>query len=961
MLNRLSSVVLASIALGACSSPTSSTTDTTPTPGSTLPVIDCREITPGMLRLWAEKTTVHLAAGRGRSTVIHLDPDLCTPREVKVSVDDPDAVHVALESSTFDITHSTRTLRIDGLKEGAAATISLSLTDVDGTTLREGISVLVDGTQVPTCSGERTGHLEAGGEVNGTGALSGTRTSVPGFASFPPMQGYRWPFTPTDVTVGCGERAVADGRISLSPAVRFAAVGTGWRLRREIGFRIPVNLALMPEQATLRHVELWFSNAKFNRPRAVPVTDLHVEEDGGKTFLAFKAPAFGTWEARVATDAGTKTYTRHLTHRAAIGVSMGGAGTALVGMNNHERFDTLAPLGGPVDLTWLLKHIVENHISGFPRNDGDTAPTTFDDPRDIEARSVPLFPYEHRSTFNSWWYEYPKDGNGGTFDRGSYAKIFRDLGLAFGSWSGPGLEAGGETLPLGVPADDPSLLGDRSNRDCVIYGDSVDGDPFKDKAEALAHSCPAERCSNTFRALHYYDDEFNPKGRWPVISVCDGGQQQVANSPWANQFVDSHTEPLEVALAVDYNDNGVRDANEPIIRSGLEPFLDFGIDGKASVDELGYQVGVNEDPAADDYDAQFNPTGTEGNGHREDGEAFADVGLDGVANTPADGRHWDYGEGNGVFDTALGLRTISRTDPRAIVMGWTTPKGGAFKGAASKRVDLWLDGGTRDLFNFGASAQSLAGALMSQGKTTGFISNVRSLPNATRYATNGDFDPGRVTWADVPSVVFHRYGQTEPGADGTVNPESGKHVGTPVELENRLRSALYFIGSRWPDAPRFLSPRSSDAPAPGALDCEVIGNCSFDFKATDGRRGPVTVSLPPGYAHESLQGVRYPVIYMLHGYGMDPSGLSAAVVLVERWMNSPLYSSATRLPKAILVYVDGRCRFSTTGEPECYRGSFYADSPRKGGVQASKWWLELMGEIDQRYRTMPSAEVEMTE
>ncbi len=72
-------------------------------------------------------------------------------------------------------------------------------------------------------------------------------------------------------------------------------------------------------------------------------------------------------------------------------------------------------------------------------------------------------------------------------------------------------------------------------------------------------------------------------------------------------------------------------------------------------------------------------------------------------------------------------------------------------------------------------------------------------------------------------------------------------------------------------------------------------------------------------------------------------------------------SAATRMPKSILVYVDGRCRFSTSGEPECYRGSFYADSPRKGGVQASKWWLELMDEVDRRYRTMPSSTVEFTE
>ena len=122
MLKRLSSLVLASAALSACSSP-SSTTSTSPTG----PVIDCREITPGMLRLWAENTTVHVQAGRGRNDVVHVDPDLCIPRNVTVSVDDPRVATASIESSTFDIEHPTRTLRIDGVKAGSAATITLSL------------------------------------------------------------------------------------------------------------------------------------------------------------------------------------------------------------------------------------------------------------------------------------------------------------------------------------------------------------------------------------------------------------------------------------------------------------------------------------------------------------------------------------------------------------------------------------------------------------------------------------------------------------------------------------------------------------------------------------------------------------------------------------------------------------------------------------------------------------------
>ena len=44
-------------------------------------------------------------------------------------------------------------------------------------------------------------------------------------------------------------------------------------------------------------------------------------------------------------------------------------------------------------------------------------------------------------------------------------------------------------------------------------------------------------------------------------------------------------------------------------------------------------AGVNEDPAGDDYQAQYNPTGTENDHRFTSGEAFDDTGLDGVPGT----------------------------------------------------------------------------------------------------------------------------------------------------------------------------------------------------------------------------------------------------------------------------------------------------------------------------------------
>jgi hypothetical protein len=68
-------------------------------------------------------------------------------------------------------------------------------------------------------------------------------------------------------------------------------------------------------------------------------------------------------------------------------------------------------------------------------------------------------------------------------------------------------------------------------------------------------------------------------------------------------------------------------------------------------------------------------------------------------------------------------------------------------------------------------------------------------------------------------------------------------------------------------------------------------------------------------------------------------------------MNGAQDNVTTRLPKAILVYVDGRCRTDDTGNAECIRGNFFTDSARDDGMKADAWWLELMNHIDTNYRT----------
>ncbi|MGH7330265.1 MAG: hypothetical protein ACREJX_18115, partial [Polyangiaceae bacterium] len=159
-------------------------------------------------------------------------------------------------------------------------------------------------------------------------------------------------------------------------------------------------------------------------------------------------------------------------------------------------------------------------------------------------------------------------------------------------------------------------------------------------------------------------------------------------------------------------------------------------------------------------------------------------------------------------------------------------------------------------------------------------------------------------------------------------------------------------------------------------DCEIAGTCEKIFTGPKtGRTGPIAVTLPPGYALDYNANVTYPVLYVLHGYGQDPRDLEALAIFTNNFMNDGLRSYATRLPKFLVVYVDGRCRDradasspSSPGTPECVQGTFYLNSNRPsdgasdpGGVQLDSWFDEVVDYVDQNYRTMPASDVDVVE
>ncbi len=898
-----------------------------------------------------DRDRVVLAPGQTRELELTLTSDYCVATKAPVAAANPGVATLDVGEFWFGWGRSRRVVRVTGGAVGETTVkVDLPRGDLPPAVLEVPVEVVAP--TLPSCpSPGITTKLTDGSETRLGAASIGLQKG----ATKPNSGSFLWGVAPFDAKVECvAAPALPAGFLALGPAVRFSPDHV--RLNRDIPFSVPVNPALMPEQARLRHVTVTYTGPGVASPRVVPIADPQLVKGPAGYELRFLAPRLGTYQAVVKADGGSVVTKRRLTYRALLGVSMGGSGTSMLGLRNHHLFDVVAPLGGPVEWTWLLGHLSRNHVGGFQTNDGETAP------EEVAPMPVAKLPYEHPSTFNQWWYEFPKNGNGGGFDRSDYIQIFRDISLMFGNPGGYNQFPNGENLPAGVDPTHPSVIGDRQDRACAVWNDPIDEDANHAEQEALSRACPAARCrpENQLRLKGFYDGRYNPKAKWDVITFCDGAPQDSKLTPYANTWTpNGNDKPMELALAVDFNGNGLRDLNEPVVYQGSEPFEDVGLDGKPNEQEAGYAAGTNEDPAGDDWDPQYNPLGTEGNYRFDVGERYSDHGLDGVAGTKTS--PYDFGEGNGAFDYTPGYRTVLARDSRSIISQYyVADPAKPFDQTAFGRLDVWTDGGLRDLFNSHVAAQALVGELSGRGRIVHYYSQFTALPGQSANASLAVKD---TRWADLPGGVLLRYGKIDPTPED-IESGSGQHVGTGVEILDRLMVSFFYLSSRWENAQHLASFTTPNDPDPSASTCERTGRCAFDFTDSRGRKGPVVVMLPPGYAHRANveHDVRYPSVYMLHGYGQTPSEFSPLATIMDNLMNNVMDATERRLPKSIMVFVDGRCRSNGSGqESECLRGNFYADSVRDKGPKLESWTLELMEHIDKTFRTKHEETVDWVE
>ncbi|MDB4941745.1 MAG: uncharacterized protein JWP97_1279 [Labilithrix sp.] len=943
----------------------------------------CDASNPTQLRLSFDPPVVVVAPGAVRPVRLTVEPDVCAPA-VAAFASDSASIAAAPAPASLDLRHATYDFEVKG---GAGGTTALhaTMTSHDGAgvpyTVTADLPVDVRDAAPPSCAAGETarGTLAAGATtLAGAGALAASYLSVPPGA-FARSDELALPAFPA--TIACSEdrdltTALPDAQLRpLGPAVRFeveAPLSMGTSLRREVEIALPVNPAAFPAGARLRHLTVLYKRTGAGSPekaRPIPVANARIEPDGrGGYVLKLQTPWFGTYQAAVAASAGSVTHKRHLTHRAVIGISMGGGGAAAFGMRHHDQFDVIAPLGGPSDWSWMLWYVEQNAMGGFCPA-GQTCPK-------VAPNRYPGMneTFAHTMDYEHWFYERGA-GNGGTFPRSEYVQIFEDLALAMGNPNGSGTDPSTMGYALGPKRNDPSLVMP-DGTDCAFTVDPVGDDAAAQQQRDVEARCRAYRCDpkNVYRApKDYFDDEYNPDGTLPVIGFCDGGQVPDAPSPYVNTWAPGGDKPVGFALAVDRNGNGIRDEGEPVIRSGHEPYLDCGVDQLCDKDEPGYDAEKNPDPSGDDYDYQLQPTGTEGNHRWDAGERFSDVGLDGVPDTATRHVAGDPGEGDGLFTSSLGVANFAANDPHEIMAGRTTKiPGGALTDDALRRFDVLSDGGVRDLFNFESVANHLIGQVhgrrTSAGlpiRSTAFYNGFHFLPGEPSDKPN-QFEPANIRWADVADMPSIRYGEVDATREIIERDGDGQHVGIVTQ---RLQTSVFYVAKRWPGADRRHVEESREDPAASTInelgvDCEVAGTCEKIFTGPrTGRTGPIAVTLPPGYASKAsvADDVRYPVLYVLHGYGQDPRDLAAVGGFLAVYQNGADRSYATRLPKMLVVYVDGRCRVGKDGKPECVRGTFFMNSARPEGPQLDDWFEEVMEYVDRNYRTMKPADVDVTD
>jgi hypothetical protein len=623
--------------------------------------------------------------------------------------------------------------------------------------------------------------------------------------------------------------------------------------------------------------------------------------------------------------------TRHYTWRAITGVSMGGGAAAMLGFKKPELWDFIGIMGGPiVDMTGFQRMLQRNWLGGFcsletlealladgHSLDDETAYcglyTDQPDPAiGPKLMATPLWAHtegqppiwEAVSDFNNWW-RGPAGGRGGGFPRDKLFRSFEDIVKAIGNPLYPRNEAFAWAAP-GVTA------------------------------EWLAMT-DAERCANpiTVEQKYSYNAEYNPQGIYPVITFCEGRHSDPEGSEesYLGRILPStpRTNSVAILLAVDLNRNGRRDYAEPVMINPLERYRDTGIDGLLSADEPGYDALTNPDPSGDDWNPFDNALGDENNWRYDEGESYDDFGLDGVADTA------DFGEGNGTYDRSPGWERALTNDPGHLLSQLTDEQ--------FDRLTVYMDAGIRDFLNTAVTSNRLWSDL----RLKVGAERTRVFHNFPELAKGEDlFNPNDIASDRLAQYSYMRYG-TIGATENQILRGDGNHVGTAQQVVSRIQLIMSIAQGFWP-RPN-LDPRWNPVG-----DAAYLGHATFVSPVTGFER-EYSYALPPGYHDPENAKEDYPVLYFLHGQGMEHEGMVGTAIVFLTAMAESQRAGRSDWSKFIIVFPDGECPENT-----CHSGNFWTDfASGDPETQYTTDMFELVKHIDATYRTRPPEDVPLSE
>ncbi len=684
---------------------------------------------------------------------------------------------------------------------------------------------------------------------------------------------------------------------------------------------------------------------------------------------------------------------RHYTFHAIAGGSMGAIGSSLLVAQRPDLFDGAGMLGGPFDGPLLTHNIEVSQLGGFCTSaqleaalalDIADHGNRLDTPGAIagcaEANVRPVTPYSRAQRFNHWAFTT----SGAVFDRDSYIDIFTDLTLAFGN-------------PFSNNPNSPML----ANPLTVAQYSAAD-------------------CDHPAIFPHFIDAKYNPTGAHDAITFCDGepphyicaddtlvdwcqaaalNGRQVANVGDATAFCATHggnpheanrnsSDSKEVdtyfaqrgaaagcypghrkvpfALAIDLNGNGRRDYNEPIVQQGHEPFQDVGADGCPDAFEDGKGGCVTNpalspfasgkaDPNGDNYDPATNPKGTEGNYVYDLGEPFEDTGLDQVAGTH------DVGEADGKFTVAEGYAHWFAQDLHTQLPHFSAER--------KAGLNLYVEGGIRDVFDLGAQAWEMSGAVEANLSTPfNRFADFPDIPAANGLPWNysapntdveTDFNPLAIDTAAIGPNALVLYGNPNASVE-QIRQGNGDHLGTYSETYDRFVVFFQWLSQRWDPV----------LGAPAAFDGTPTVEKDLVLDSTAlGAKWNYSIVLPPGYNDPANANRRYPVVVLLHGYGMTAQGMagtgSVANVLATQGLIHPIIGvfpsgicclNGPNGERTCRATDDSGASYQSQGyTPECVTGTFFVDRQGETGTDKTPYaqaLYELMAKVDGDYRTL---------